>query len=754
MLVPSKVSKTETSRSESDILLSDYDTAESGPLVQNTHSYDHVHSNTSRTPNIASPARDDVITAPRVNHIYIKEQNGYHNAKVGWTIDPTIRVPPSLLASLEEGEARANLRLHTQVGSVTAKVRLISDQPTKSFLYASSEHGSVTVKINQHFKLKMDSQNGTITAQIPSDFEGPVTFEMTNGSLKFSELVQRRVAHYSFSEKTGKAFIGDWTTSGYADLGDDVEAWGGDELILSLENGNIRIEYAQESPEMAPGEGALTYFWRRLMEGLAPPPALTGPALTTSLTSRTSTNFAPGKKDVSLLHKFKGIVSTPSDVDTYENKRWAANVMKTAAYIVYPTDVADISVAILFAREEKLPIAISGAGHNVGGASSTEGGVVIDMRKMNAVRVDKENKIGYIQGGTTLAQAAKELFKHGMTTTLGHAGSVSVAGLVTGGGLSFKVGEYGLACDNIVSATMVLANGEIVTVDDEHHPDLLWGIKGGGSNFGVVAELGMKLHEARPDVCIIQHSYLPEQLPAIVEELTAWFEVQTPQETLILSFCMSDGKPHIGIDGTADLSAEDAERAWGRFRKLNPVKSKVTQMPYDIYYSPYDDFSAMTGNKVQSPAHVSKFDYDSAKKAYDEWLAVAVKIPASCVFYEFYPFDLMAKVPVEATAFAHRTTDKLALIGVYGYDDGWTAEAKQAVAAIQACVTSSSSEEAKNSIGYLNHSGLAVSSEGDDMDGIAKRAFGPNYPRLRQLKRKYDPDMVFNKWFCIRPADE
>ncbi|KAG9018381.1 hypothetical protein FRB93_000084 [Tulasnella sp. JGI-2019a] len=115
----------------------------------------------------------------------------------------------------------------------------------------------------------------------------------------------------------------------------------------------------------------------------------------------------------SLLQHFKGIVATPSDGDTYSIERWANQAVKKAACVVYPTDAEDISAAIRFARAQNLPIAIAGGRHDMGGASSTDGGVVIDMRNMNAVRVDEDNKIGYIQGGTIIRHAIQELYKYG-----------------------------------------------------------------------------------------------------------------------------------------------------------------------------------------------------------------------------------------------------------------------------------------------------------------------------------------------------
>ncbi|KAG8889180.1 hypothetical protein FRB98_005522 [Tulasnella sp. 332] len=248
-----------------------------------------------------------------------------------------------------------------------------------------------------------------------------------------------------------------------------------------------------------------------------------------------------------------------------------------------------------------------------------------------------------------------------------------------------------------------------------------------------------------------------EQLQHLMEELTVWSKGQTPLETLFLGFFLSpdDGKPYIAIDGIGDFSAEEGERLWGRFLKFNPIKSKVIQPSYDTYTSGYDGFAALPGNKVQAPMFWTKFDYETVKKSFDKWLVATAKAPTSALYYDFFPLDLMASVPVEATAFAQRTTVRLAMVGIYGFDEAWTLEANQALEDIRACVSSSSTEEARRSIGHLNHSGLSsMDASKKEMDAMGRRAFGPNYPRLQQVKRKYDPDMVFNRWFCVRPADE
>ncbi|KAG8982913.1 hypothetical protein FRB93_007734 [Tulasnella sp. JGI-2019a] len=250
MIVPSQYSSTTDSgsiTSESDISPSEFDSSKSYPTPekgQGPPSYDDATDGRRSVP-APSPSVD---TRPRVNYICIKERNS--SVRGEWSIDPRIKVPASLLAELDKGEERVNLRLHSQNGSVSGVVRLVSDQPTKSFLHASSQNGSVTMKVlprgNNSFKLQMGSQNGRLLVQIPSDFEGPVTFTFGHGSFTFSEAVERRLAHYNRADRRGKAFIGSWETSGYADIGDDEEAWNGDELELSAQNGSVRVEFAEE----------------------------------------------------------------------------------------------------------------------------------------------------------------------------------------------------------------------------------------------------------------------------------------------------------------------------------------------------------------------------------------------------------------------------------------------------------------------------------------------------------------------------
>ncbi|KAG8860926.1 hypothetical protein FRB96_003661 [Tulasnella sp. 330] len=487
-------------------------------------------------------------------------------------------------------------------------------------------------------------------------------------------------------------------------------------------------------------------------------------------------NTLEGKRPP-LLQDFKGVVATPSDRHNYKIKRWADNAVRQAACVVFPVNTEDISLAIRFARAEGLSLAISGGRHNCSGSSSSEGGLVIDMRKMSVVRVDTERKVGYIQGGTTTHHAVIELFKHGVAIPVGFCGSVGVIGLAAGGGVGFSTGLHGLACDNIVSATMVLANGDIVHVNESEKEDLLWGIKGGGSNFGVIAELGMRLHEPRADVYHLMHIYLPDRLPALVAELNAWMKVRTPEESLLFNFVLSpqNGKvlAYLGLKRASafGVALKDSVRhflprfglvlysnisgfLWflltsDNFLVTGPIINKSAQTPYDKIATFADAACERLGTKINIGAPFNNFDYETVQRSYDLWLRATVIAPHSVILYEFLDYTQMFKVPMDATACPWRTMDKIAMIGIMGFTD--EAEAMKLSEELRTCISSSSTESTRESIGYPNYS-HALGAD-NETDANARKAFGSNYTQLQQLKRKYDPEMVFNKWYCVRPAD-
>ncbi|KAG9041419.1 hypothetical protein FS837_012284 [Tulasnella sp. UAMH 9824] len=268
-----------------------------------------------------------------------------------------------------------------------------------------------------------------------------------------------------------------------------------------------------------------------------------------------------------LRSSIKGSVCEPGD-QGYDLHKWSPYSTKPSKIVVTPEETEDISKAIKFARSHGFPLAVVGGGHSTSTASATEG-LLINMSKMNKIRVDQENQIGYIQAGAQTRDVEVELIKYGLAACVGSCSQLSVGGYTLMGGYGYSTGTYGLAADNLISGTVVLATGEIVQASGSENPDLLWGLRGGGSNFGVVAELGVKLHPQRPDVYSISYVYLPSQLPAVVDAMNEWLPVRKDNAGIILFITLSpDGNPCIVVNGISNSTQEEGEATYKRLADL------------------------------------------------------------------------------------------------------------------------------------------------------------------------------------------
>ncbi|CDO74549.1 hypothetical protein BN946_scf184632.g6 [Trametes cinnabarina] len=247
---------------------------------------------------------------------------------------------------------------------------------------------------------------------------------------------------------------------------------------------------------------------------------------------------------------FKGDVVIPGDPGYDESiARWAKNAARRAAVVAFVKDAEDVSKAIAYAKQAKLPIAIKGGGHNPSGASSSEGGLVIDLsRYLNDVRIDPEKRLAYVGGGAIWETVDKAAIEHGLATVGGTVNHTGVGGLVLGGGYGWLSGAYGLAVDNLVQvgvsrlqydieltivtpqATVVTADGTARTANETEHADLFWGIRGAGSNFGVVTEFVLKLHPQRRTVFAGLAIFSPDTLEALLDVTEEWWEKGPSEE--------------------------------------------------------------------------------------------------------------------------------------------------------------------------------------------------------------------------------
>ncbi|KAF8883993.1 hypothetical protein BD779DRAFT_1674299 [Infundibulicybe gibba] len=228
--------------------------------------------------------------------------------------------------------------------------------------------------------------------------------------------------------------------------------------------------------------------------------------------------------------------------------RWAANAERHATAVAFVKDAEDVSLALKHAQVHGIPISIRGGGHSAAGASSVEDGIVIDLsRHLAGVRVDAEKKLVYVSGGALWESVDKASIEHGLATVAGTVNHTGVGGLTLGGGYGFLSGQHGLVLDNMVQATLVTADQKIRTVNSGENADLYWGIRGAGSNFGVVTEFVLQLHPQRRTVFAGMAMYPAAALAQIMAVMTAWWDKGLDEREALFQ-CLTkgpDGNPVI-----------------------------------------------------------------------------------------------------------------------------------------------------------------------------------------------------------------
>ncbi|KAI0056283.1 FAD-binding domain-containing protein [Artomyces pyxidatus] len=473
---------------------------------------------------------------------------------------------------------------------------------------------------------------------------------------------------------------------------------------------------------------------------------------------------SPMSDIVSFEKAFHGEIVTPSHPSYAESlARWAANSQRNAAVVAFVKDTDDVRAALLYAKAQNLRIAVRGGGHNPAGASSIEGGLVIDLsRYLTGVRVDDGARLAYAGGGALWGTVNDECAKYGLVTPGGTVSHTGIGGLTLGGGFGFLSGQYGLVIDNLQQATVVLASGDTVTASESENPDLFWGLRGGGSNFGVVTEFVYRLHPHPGPVfagLLILQPDAMEQVMGIVEK--KWEAGMSPKETYqIMVATGGPGRvPCIGVflfwDG---LEAEGRENFKG-FLDLGTliIADMCKQMPY----------SAVNTLQNESVPHGRNYYLKSVfLPRPSPAVAVAVRDAVFALqkahsdmdiafIFENWSLEKICSVPTGTTAY--QRSRALSTLASITYLNDTPDELAKVRAIVDTLVGIASGHAGGENVGYANYNSDApsmIDPNGDtQISAIQTEAlFGGNHARLRELKKEYDPDMVFSKWFAIRPA--
>jgi FAD/FMN-containing dehydrogenase len=434
----------------------------------------------------------------------------------------------------------------------------------------------------------------------------------------------------------------------------------------------------------------------------------------------------------------RGQVILPGDAD-YDDARnvWNGMIDRRPALIARCAGVADVSRAIRFAREQHLLLAVRGGGHNVTGAGTCDGGLVIDLSPMKAVQVESERHTARIEPGATWKDFDEEAQKYGLATTGGLISSTGVAGFTLGGGIGWLVRKHGLACDNLISAEVVTADGQLVRASAGENPDLYWGLRGGGGNFGVVTAFEFAMHP----VSTVVGGIVAHPLPRAREVLQFYrhFIATAPDElTTIVIFATSpEGHPIIGIAACYAGPLELGEETIRPLKEFGPpVMDMMGPLPYT---------ALQQANDPTAPAGLQNywkaaFLQDLSDEAIDAIIEYATNVTSPLSMIHLHQLGgAMNRVVVDATAFAYRDAGFVVnIIGTWptpGDNDRHIDWTRGLFAALQP---------------YAH--GAYINFLGDEGQERVRSAYGPNYERLIALKYKYDPTNLFRLNQNIPPA--
>jgi FAD/FMN-containing dehydrogenase len=447
------------------------------------------------------------------------------------------------------------------------------------------------------------------------------------------------------------------------------------------------------------------------------------------------------------IQGFRGEQIAPGDAG-YDEARTIFNAMidRHPALIARCADTDDVVRAVRHARAEGVELSVRAGGHSVAGWSMVDGGLIVDVAPLKDVHVDPQARIVHAGGGMLWGELDVATQEHGLATTGGRVSTTGVAGFTLGGGSGWIERQCGLACDNLVGAQLVTADGEVIEVSSDEHPELLWALRGGGGNFGVVTRLDLRLHRVGPTVYGGLAVYPPEDGPVLGRAMRDFFLAAPEEVGLGLVYLTAppeefipvewQGRLVVGIAGCWNGPIDVAEREMsGLLGGCEAIANLFGPIPYTELQKLIDDPPGMRN------WWTADYLTDLTDAAVDAFCEYSEGMPAGLSQSIVFPWGgQVARATAEQTPLAQRETAWV--VHPFAVWEGAERDAehiewgRRSHAAFAPWTTGGT---------YLNFIG-------DEGQQRVRSAFGHAYGRLAQIKARYDPENVFRGNQNIVPA--
>ncbi|UNI21309.1 hypothetical protein JDV02_007310 [Purpureocillium takamizusanense] len=462
-----------------------------------------------------------------------------------------------------------------------------------------------------------------------------------------------------------------------------------------------------------------------------------------------TTNFTDLRRQITA-----GDVILPGE-DGYEDslKRWSQSAEKPAAVVVRVTDSNEVAAAVRFATSHNIPLTVHGGGHSTSGASSSDGGMVVDLSRMRQIRVDATGRTVSYEGGCLFGEVDDALAAHGLATVGGLYSKTGVGGLVLGGGHGFLTARHGLAIDNLVSVEMVLADGSIIEVSETHNPDLFWGVRGAGAQFGVVTRFTSKAH-VQGDVWGGPLLFSLDKVPELVAFANEFHKRKVPDHNFIIAFgcAPEEYTTPVAIAGVFfNGSAADGEKYFAEVMELGPIANLTGTIPYPVTNTLFNPRFEGPGRRLMGSCSVvmplkAEFVVEAGRR-FTDFIISHSGMSKSVLVFEFFPTIAIQAMPHDATAFASRGDHYLAIMALMYDDASQDAEVRTFKRHLSHYIQTTCGYHGRRAHG--DQAPFYVNLEHESLK--PEEAFGSHVGKLRELKAKYDPQNVFHQGHGVMP---